>query len=375
MIELQPIVAYEPRFDREAYTTAKPENRERLNKYTIRQLETHLGERFNVVLSTTRYEIREGQIFGENTNEPFMQMLQRGRDYRRGRNNSIDFAREDAEVLGFEKITELVDKNAKIGTAKLSISQKGDVENGSTYHHNFYDIFTLKEDDKGRYIEARRYSCALTLEETAKRLKKAGLIEDNFEETAEHFLANPVDVPLDKFATADDLHKYLHEEHVYVTEKEFDEVKRMTAFLAVSYLNSLLQEPIDENDQLLRINAYLNGSDIALDIVRRKNRQTPNQAFVFQQTFNTREKIYALGMQPVRVVATGCGASGGFSVHGINQTINSPFSVSEFASKGNQEWFICPKCTYKADGPVGNSCPGCGLTKEQFAKDGGEACD
>lgn len=36
--------------------------------------------------------------------------------------------------------------------------------------------------------------------------------------------------------------------------------------------------------------------------------------------------------------------------------------------------FTCPKCPYKASGPIGNQCPGCGLTKEQFAEEGGEIC-
>lgn len=39
-----------------------------------------------------------------------------------------------------------------------------------------------------------------------------------------------------------------------------------------------------------------------------------------------------------------------------------------------QEYFKCPKCKYQADGPIGNTCPGCGLTKEKAAKDGIETC-
>jgi hypothetical protein len=370
------VVAYEPGFDRSAYQVVEEKDKERLNAYTKTQLETHLGERLNVLLSKTRYEIRDGQIFGENTTEPFIKMLKRGRDYRRKHGNSVDFAREDAEVVGFESVLELARESASIGEAKISISQRGDINKGSIYDHNFYDIFTLREDGKGRYIEARRYSSSLILEETARRLKEADLIASNFEATPEHFLANPIDVPLDNFATADDLHKYLHKDHDYVKEEEFEEVKRMTAFLVVSIINGLLEKPINERDQLLGINAYLNAGDIALNIIRGKNNQFADQTFAFQQAFGSKESIYTLGMQPVRVVATGCGASGGFSVNGFNQQISSPFSVSEFSKKGtNQEWFNCPKCSYKADGPVGNRCPGCGLTKEQFAEQGGKACD
>lgn len=43
----------------------------------------------------------------------------------------------------------------------------------------------------------------------------------------------------------------------------------------------------------------------------------------------------------------------------------------------NNEWFTCPnkKCGYKANGPVGDTCPGCGLTKEDYAKSGAVTCN
>ena len=41
----------------------------------------------------------------------------------------------------------------------------------------------------------------------------------------------------------------------------------------------------------------------------------------------------------------------------------------------NQEWFRCPECDFQADGPVGNSCPGCGLTKEKYAENAEKVCD
>lgn len=43
-------------------------------------------------------------------------------------------------------------------------------------------------------------------------------------------------------------------------------------------------------------------------------------------------------------------------------------------SKDEKELFVCPKCNQKADGPVGNQCPHCGLTKEQAVKDGYSTC-
>lgn len=48
-------------------------------------------------------------------------------------------------------------------------------------------------------------------------------------------------------------------------------------------------------------------------------------------------------------------------------------SVSKLVNEAN-EHFVCPKCDYHATGPVGNECPHCHMTKEEFAKQGGTVC-
>ena len=50
----------------------------------------------------------------------------------------------------------------------------------------------------------------------------------------------------------------------------------------------------------------------------------------------------------------------------------SSYGALNKALFGNEEWFNCPKCGYEADGPIGNTCPGCGLTKESYADESGE---
>src|SRR5258708_5788441 len=132
-----------------------------------RQLETHIGERFNVLFSTTRYEVRDGRILGEDSREPFMDVIVRGRDDRLVYGKLIDRDREQAEVTGFQKIEEeVVNPETPPGAVILSFSQKG--KEGSTYEHNFYDIFTKKQDKNGVYVEARRYSSALDDSDCAK---------------------------------------------------------------------------------------------------------------------------------------------------------------------------------------------------------------
>lgn len=367
---IERVVAYEPFFDRQAYEAPKLKDRERLDAYTRTQLETHLGERFNVLLSTTRYEIKNGQIYGQNTNEPFMQMLLRGVEYRKKHGNSIDWQRERAEVESFGKIQDtLLSEKAIIGEMMLLISPPG--EEGSIYKHNFYDVFSLKEDEKGKYIEAVRYSSSLTSDEYVQKLKPIKDFGTNVKDA--DFLISPLKVD-STFKSADDVHKYLHKNHEFITQEEFNQIIAIVTPLITSYINTLSEKPFDEELQLLTYNAILNKADAAFLLIRHKDRQKFVKDYLFQSQMSVKADILMLGRKPVRAVATGCGSSGGFSVANNLNVVFSPFSVSEFGGRKDQEWFSCPKCKYKANGPVGNTCPGCGLTKQEFAENGGEIC-
>ncbi|MGA2911727.1 MAG: hypothetical protein ABSE17_03805 [Candidatus Levyibacteriota bacterium] len=370
---IEQAIAYEPTFDRVSYlalSSVSSERKRELDLYTKRQLETHLGERFGVLLSSTRYEIKEGQIFGENTDEPFINMISRGVEYRKRHGNETDRDREQAELAGFTIIQKtLTTGDVPIGTMILSISPPG--RESSSYQHNFYDIFTLKDNGEGRFIEARRYSSSLSAQETVALLKNVDVVGIDYQPTPECLLSNPIKIESrnDSFITADNIHKYLHREHEYLSEVEFAEIIRICTPLITSYINTLSEMPIDTRMQLLTLNAILNKADMALVYIRNGSKYPYLDSYAF--TART-EEILDLGSRPVRQVMTGCGASGGFSLTSFNKSISSPFSVSEFS---DQEWFTCPKCHYKADGPVGDTCPGCGLTKEEYVEESGvDAC-
>ncbi len=70
-------------------------------------------------------------------------------------------------------------------------------------------------------------------------------------------------------------------------------------------------------------------------------------------------------------IAGSCGMSGKIE----SSNIFARLTDSSLFNKSSQEWFACPKCQYKADGPIGNTCPGCGLTKESYAAESGEICE
>lgn len=399
MIE-QRVVAFNPEFERARAIKLRDDvnERERFNAYAKRQLETHLGERFNVLLSTTRYEIRNNQIFGENMDEPFINVLIKGRNYRRLHGNSIDFEREDAEVFGFAKVeSALASQDAQVGEMVISISRPGGKEssvsgvktadgctsdNGSIYKHNFYDIFTLRKDEKGEYVEARRYSSGLSPAETTEKLKTAGILPKDANPTVEEFLANPISInpKTSLFDTADRIHVYLHKEHQYLSKDIYNKALGIVQSLISRYANSVETDPLNIRAQNLYLNATLNGFDMAVEAVSEQNSSSVDamRAYALETMFSSRSSVDMLGNKSVRVVATGCGPSGGFSANDMS----SPFSVFEFTGenakkdpslckcKGLEPHFHCPGTKNKSCGHpiiVGEgtaACPDCGAGKK-----------
>lgn len=67
-------------------------------------------------------------------------------------------------------------------------------------------------------------------------------------------------------------------------------------------------------------------------------------------------------------VSGSCGSTKDVS----SSNILNKFNVLSKALFGESEWFKCPKCDYQADGPVGDKCHSCGLTKEEYAKESKE---
>jgi len=384
-LEREPILTartYEPNFDRRDYSRKDIKDNTRLDRYTNRQVETLLGERLNVILSKNRYAIKNNIIYGENMSEPFIDVMTRGRDYRKriGGENRIDSKREQAEIDGFTMMQDILcNPDTPTDTMIISVSPPG--KNGSLYKHNFYDIFALKKEKGERFIEARRYSSALSNEEYREKLELfyPKIYGKDVSSTDDYFLSHPVVISNSLLKSPDDVHAHLHKNHEYMEEEDFEQVTRVCLPFIKSYIRALSEDPTDVDNHSLILDAILNKADREADYLRRHKGSSYD---IFVRTYDSvflQKEIEFLGNQPVRQVATGCGTSSGFSKNNSGARSNSgvfsgPFSIAEFGT--DQEWFSCPKCKYKADGPIGNKCPGCGLTKEDYAEESGEpVCD
>ncbi len=61
-----------------------------------------------------------------------------------------------------------------------------------------------------------------------------------------------------------------------------------------------------------------------------------------------------------------------FSPTSIIDKLLSGKTINGMASEAQN--FVCPNCEHKADGPVGNQCPGCRITREEWAEKGNRVC-
>lgn len=325
-------IAYEPQFDQRIGLKAS---------YISRQIDTFLGERLNVLLSKTKYEIRNNLIYGQDLEEPFIEVMKRGVDcHRRAEGeNRVDKKREEAEVEGFSKIQEVIcNPDTPVGTVMLSISPQGG--KNSLYQHNFYDIFTLKEENGKRFIGSRRYSSALAIKEYKDLLSPLSFMGNILDDA--DFLSSPIKVENVFFENADQIHSYLHKHHEFMKVEEFERVLQACERLKQEYIRM-------RNPRIL--DAIQNKADIEAGFVKGKGRGI---------TLTIDQEIDILGGQSVRKVASGCGPSGSVSM--------SPFSVSDFAMEdkyGNRE-FRCPECKKinrrPKDGLIKN-CKHCGSNK------------
>lgn len=357
-------LAYNPFLDSDAYSRINSIERRKLNPYTRKQLETHIGERFNVVLSIARYDLKNGHMYGQNTNEPAIEMFKRG--VGREGSTQTDIRRERAEIVGFETIDkDFSDPKTKPGKKRVSISPPG-----GSYLHNFYDVFTLKEDENGRYVQARRYSSGLTAEETISKIKEKGLVDETYKADPEYTLSHPIEIDASdvNFSTADSIHKFLHINHNFATEEELRQINEVNASLYTSYINTLVNNPYVVKEILLTYDAILVQSDIIFSAIRR-NDQSFLRALRYKSQFSypTKREIGVLAAQPVRKAMIGCGFSGGLSGGSGIETMSSPFSVADKdPNKTTQEKTIlcctCPFCKQEVEAVIGGgriTCPNC----------------
>ncbi len=336
-----------------------------LVSYNKDQMVTNLSERYNVILSTYSYDVRDGELWGKDMGEPFMQSLKRGRDYRREYGSSIDYRREDAEVIGFKKIQDVMtDEDTPIGTMMLSVSPPG--LEGSTYSHNFIDIHTKKIQESGEvYVESQRVSSGLSIEEYGEKISAFAEIAIDFDDPGAYFLENPI--AIENTLTPDDLKFYLYKEHEHMDEETFTLIKENVSCLIERYAEAVVERPDFTQEHRILYNAVLNKADVIARGIQGDGLENFRASINFYDDYDEQQDIEYYGYQEVKVVSAGCGLSGGYNVS--REASSSPFSVIEFgvgSDKYGERNFKCPSCRKENKRPYNkllDRCQYCKSTK------------
>lgn len=313
------------------------DRREKDVQFIAKQLETHLKERFNVLLSTVEYGIKDGYLVRQGTTEPFIESIKRGRDVVQSLSpTNIDFERENAEVIGFEKIDAfLSDSSTPLGAKMLSISPPGG--EGSKYKHNFYDIFTLKEIQGKRCVELSRYSSGLTNGEYVQRLGA------RFRHPPQ---AHPIEFNVQ--VTAKQIHRELHKGHEYMEPADFERI-----------WNSAFVQTFVERYQLNRdarsFNAILNAADVVWE---NRNKREKGQLYEDYSTYlPSFGEIKGLEEKKVRQAGGQCPGKSGADID------NSPFSVASFGLGEDMNYEFDQDGPCKECGAMEVKCGPCGICK------------
>lgn len=322
---------------------------------TAFNLRTALGERFSVLASKRTYDIREGELYDPAFPESLHATFQRGQEYRRKNGSSRDDQeREAAEVATFRAIQNVLsDPKTPTETTMLCFSPPG--KRGSEYMHNFYDTFTLREGEEGRYVDYRRYSSALTREETIRKvvgLNPLYAVRERQEDPTfipddVYFIKNPLrlDPIYSPFTAPDVIHRFFHKNHIYMEPEELELIVQDCQGVVALYISTLATDPDDIRMRNILFNAYLNTADISAVARKAARDASVKQAPFFNYALRTvheffvsttHDELLRLGAMPVREVLTGCGSSKGMSIEEVLQAtdvrnmMHSPFSVMDF---------------------------------------------
>lgn len=364
------------------------EQRQQFRVNELQNITTALRERNHthesrLTLSIGKDKKIHNEVFPDSSYED---VLERGRRYR-AENGSQETEREQAEIKGFLKIQDaLTSDEAKVGTKFFVISPPGLTED-TPYIHNFVDSYELVENAQGeRSVRYTRF--ASPLEYNKYREIAEGFDSQYFEGQSgpldAWYLENPILVPADSGnQTTDDVFvEHFAKDVKAMEEEKFQELWKIYSPYALYYLDQLTKVEFDPVKIAEAYNALLLSTED--EDMHRKAQAI--DIFVASQVTELssaeNQRIAAMvgqyGRKEVKAVKAGCGRSGGFSFDGGGAgsvfAANSVVAFGIGSGGGNQEWFNCPKCQYQADGPIGDTCPGCDLTKDEFAATGGEVC-
>ncbi len=320
-----------------------------------------LGEyRFEVPDFEYTMGFSEGQLVDPNTKDSMVAKAQKAIELRRTLN--LATIREEAELAGLVSLQTQFLENPT-GTA-VWFSPPGDKEDG--YGDYGFAYTGKKEGDKIRMSAIRLESPAI---EDFNLIAYAAWNQRG-EMTTEDFLKTPkvLDIPEEK------IREFIHGVFEVKPEGETAIFQKALKKMDGVINDSTLVLKYGTPEQKRKAVAVLENMSIEL---KARLTESEDEGVIFQEEYKPMD--FHEAMQTQRYIADppavkgSCGMTGKIESANIFGKILRP--TDSLFKTSEQEWFKCPNCKYQATGPIGDTCPGCKLTKEKYVEEGGESCD
>jgi hypothetical protein len=335
----------------------------------INEIVSYLGEyRFRVPKFNYQLEFSGGRIKDPQKKELMLDTAERALSEKIS--NHKNYSRELAEKRGIESLEHQLNKAEK-GDTIFWASPPGPEEEG---YGDYGFVFVGRFSGKELQMTAVRIDSP-KIEQFNEAMRLFTKEKTNYK-TAEEFIANPKTIK-EQFEEgyADAL---LNKAFLFKPNKEeqekFNQIMLKMSPLIRDFVQSAkdpfkskaekIKELYSLENYALKLKADYSQPSILKENVVVDFRQIPRLADI-------RGKY---GYEPPKVAGSCPSANKSSNLFSKGSFINSLLNNS---LSGEQEWFHCPnpKCGYVATGPIGNTCPGCGLTKEQYAQETGISCD
>lgn len=272
----------------------------------------------------------------------------------------------------------------------------------------FYHILPGEEKDR-RVIKSLTWANHFDLEDQAKILNHflgEGVVEESEESILLHPVGNCVftqntqslrllwDKIAEGYAEKDRkfiLPPYRLIEEYLLNGRELQKNKHRVLSIMIDEIARLKVEGVADDELEHKWAIMLNLADQEL-LHKDISEQAPPVEYVWPVAYRFDDRMYDsdpllvfehhqhLNYTP-RTVASHCGTSGGIGDNGVDSLLTSlttrTFEAEKLYSSTDEtsEPFKCPKCKKETHGRVGNSCPSCGITKEEAKKKGLVVCD
>ena len=324
---------------------------------------SYLGEyRFSLPKYSYNLKFKYGELRDPNRNDSMEELSQRAIDFKRKEGRS--FVREQAELMGFQSLNEQL-RYAKTGSTIIWASPPGPKEDG--YGDYGFVYFGKVEDynpeEKNIKMTAMRVENP-SIGQFNKLVRIFGNEKAEYK-AAEEFLTNP-------YVFSEDVKEGYVEAilgRVFSfkpNEKEQEKFRQI-----IKKLFPLILDFIQSSRSLRGLYSLENYALALKKDYETHEREGIIELADFRVSKVIRDIIGDYGHEPPKVAGS-CGSTSNDKVKSSN-VFNA---LSSLNSLSESEWFTCPKCKFKADGPIGNKCPGCNLTKEDYAEETGEmVCD